>query len=358
MPPARTGVAGYSAALLPALRRLGPVEVNAADGLVNLYHLGNNRMHAEIYAHSLRRPGVVVIHDAVLHHFFLGSMTETQYVEEFQFNYGEAAADLARSLWRYRARSGTDPRYFRYSMLRRAVETARGVIVHNPGAAAMVRAHAPGSLVFEIPHLFEPAQAPAVHDVERLRRELTGGSPALICGVFGHLRESKRLSAILRVFRRVRHLGVVLLVAGEFASSDLARTMETELAGPGIVRRGYLPEADFWRYAAATDVCINPRYPGAGETSGIAIRLMGLGKPVILTDGLETSRFPRETCLRIGSGEVEEEMLEAYLIWLADHPKERREMGRRAGDYIQTEHALARVAGLYWDAVRQCAPSP
>jgi hypothetical protein len=39
------------------------------------------------------------------------------------------------------------------------------------------------------------------------------------------------------------------------------------------------------------DACINLRYPAAGETSGIAIRLMGIGKPVLLTDG-EVLAFP------------------------------------------------------------------
>ncbi len=354
MPPARTGVADYSAALVPALRRLGPVNVNGDDGDVNLYHLGNNRLHAGIYAHALRRPGVVVIHDAVLHHFFLGQLPETDYLEEFAFNYGSATADLATSLWRDRSRSATDPRFFRFPLLRRIAETARAVIVHNPGAAAMVRAHAPDSLIFEIPHLFAPPPQPG-YEVERLRHELTGGTPSMICGVFGYLREAKRLNAILRVFHGLRHPGLRLLIAGEIGSEDLARSITSELAGPGVIRRGYLGETDFWRYAAATDVCINPRFPGAGETSGIAIRMMGLGKPVILSEGLETSRFPPGSCLRLTSGQPEEEMLREYLTWLLDHPEQRREMGRRAAEHIAAEHSLSHVAELYWAVLRQCA---
>ena len=56
---------------------------------------------------------------------------------------------------------------------------------------------------------------------------------------------------------------------------------------PGVIRRPYLPESEFWLAAAAVDACINLRYPAAGETSGIAIRLMGIGKPVLVTDSPE-----------------------------------------------------------------------
>src|SRR4029077_11842764 len=72
LPPARTGVADYSATLLGALRQRGTVNVNASRADVFLYHLGNNQLHREIYRRALARPGVVVLHDAVLQHFFLG----------------------------------------------------------------------------------------------------------------------------------------------------------------------------------------------------------------------------------------------------------------------------------------------
>ena len=138
LPPARTGVADYAAALLSALKRRGSVEVDSTTADVHLYHLGNNSLHREIYERALARPGVAVLHDAVLHHLLLGSLESGQYVEEFVYNYGEWHREFAMELWRARRLSGTDPRYFRYAMLRRIAETSRAVIVHNPAAAAIV----------------------------------------------------------------------------------------------------------------------------------------------------------------------------------------------------------------------------
>ena len=87
-PPARTGVADYSAALLAELRRHGRVNMAPDHCDVALYHLGNNALHAEIYRRALDRPGVVTLHDAVLHHFLLGQLDEPGYIEEFVYNYG------------------------------------------------------------------------------------------------------------------------------------------------------------------------------------------------------------------------------------------------------------------------------
>ncbi|HLJ44973.1 MAG TPA: hypothetical protein VKU01_03135 [Bryobacteraceae bacterium] len=341
LPPAPTGVADYSAALLPALKRMG-----APPADINLYHLGNNQLHRDIYERALREPGVVVLHDALLQHFFLGSLTEQEYVEEFKYNYGAWSESHARSLWRARARSGSDAAYFRYPMLKRIAEVSRAIIVHNPGAAEVVRAHAPNAVIYEIPHLFIPPDAPPAYEVERLRARLRLSGSTFLLAVFGHLRESKRITTVLRAFERVRQdCDIQLLLAGDFASRDLERSLTI---GSGILRVPYLPDADFWLYASAVDACINLRYPSAGETSGIAIRLMGMGKAIVLTEGLEISRFPRGSCIPIPPGLAEEEMLADCMYWLATHPYDAQEIGRRAEQHIGTEHSIDQVAKLYW----------
>lgn len=355
LPPALTGVADYSAALLRALQPLGEVCVNKGDADIALYHLGNNQLHYQTYQRAIEAPGVVVLHDAVLQHFFLGSLSEPDYVEEFVYNYGGWSADLARDLWLHRARSATDPEYFSYPMLRRIAERSLAVIVHNPRAAEMVREHAAGTVIHEIPHLWEPPPLPADSDVIHLRAELGLPPHIFLFGVFGHLRESKRLPVVLRAFESARGAAdVALLIAGDFASPDLQRSLESLLGSSRILRIGYTKECDFWRYASAVDACINLRYPAAGETSGIAIRLMGIGKPVIVTAASETSRFPESACLPVDPGVAEEAMLVEYMVWLARFPEDARSIGQRAADHIREFHAFERVARLYWQALQDC----
>ena len=80
LPPSRSGIADYSALLLPELeRRLDVVVVRPgrfkrppkAD--IRLYHVGNDaEQHAWIVEELRRRPGVVVLHELVLHHLVVG----------------------------------------------------------------------------------------------------------------------------------------------------------------------------------------------------------------------------------------------------------------------------------------------
>jgi glycosyltransferase involved in cell wall biosynthesis len=352
LPPARTGVADYSAALLSALRRRGNIEVDAHNADVDLYHIGNNPLHREIYKRAITRPGVAVLHDAVLNHFFLGSLNETEYIAEFVYNYGEWHREFAHELWRDRASSGSDHRYFERPMLRRIAEVSRSVIVHNPAAARMVREHAPNARVIEIPHFFEPpAHLPDVAATLRFREKLSVPPGAVLFGVLGYLRESKRPFSVVHAFQRLRDArpGVFLLFAGEIISSDLKRALAPSLEEPGILRLGHLPECDFWVAASALDACINLRDPAAGETSGIAIQLMGTGKPVMVTANSENSAWPPAECLRIESGLAEEQDLFDHMILVANFPELAREIGWRAAQHIRRHHALELAAGRYWE---------
>jgi glycosyltransferase involved in cell wall biosynthesis len=208
--------------------------------------------------------------------------------------------------------------------------------------------------VVEIPHLFVPPELPDPVDQIRFRAQLGLDPRTLLAGVFGHLRESKRLCTILRAMERVRKAGadVTLLVQGAFASSDLERAVTPLLQGnPRILRAGGLPEPDFWRWAAATDVCLNLRFPAAAETSGIAIRMMGIGKTVIFTSGEELARFPENARLSVDTGPGEEALLADYLLWLAGDRQALQEIGRRAAAHIARQHAVEKVAAEYWNVL-------
>src|SRR5579872_7564094 len=76
MPPAKSGIADYSAALVESLRPLAAVTVFPGPGQafdpakfdVALYQIGNNGFHAFVYEQALKHPGVVVLHESNLHH--------------------------------------------------------------------------------------------------------------------------------------------------------------------------------------------------------------------------------------------------------------------------------------------------
>src|SRR5258708_38806501 len=101
-------------------------------------------------------------------------------------------------------------------MVRGLAERSVAVIVHNPAAGSIVRRHASQTRVIEIPHLYAAPALPSAAESLRFRQQLCS-SPFLF-GVFGYLRESKRVTTALRALERVRaeRPDTALLLAGEF----------------------------------------------------------------------------------------------------------------------------------------------
>jgi len=222
--------------------------------------------------------------------------------------------------------------------------------VHNPAAAQLVRDHVPQAQVFEIPHLFLRPALPSPADSVRFRASLGLTPQTLLIGTFGHQRETKRLAVVLRAFQSSQgaHTDARLLVSGDFVSSTFESAIAPLLQHPRIIRTGYLPEPELSRYAAATDLCVNLRYPSAAETSGIAIRMMGIGKPVVFTASEALARIPANACLRLDVGPDEGQTLAGYIEWLAGNRGAGLEIGCRAAAHIAECHDPEKVAREYW----------
>ena len=325
-PTGHSGVAHYAEILDKAIPR--------APG-VTVFHLGNNQLHQPIYQRLISHQDpkrVVILHDAVLHHFMLGALSRDAYIEEFVYNYGEWHRNLAQDLWSGRSHSGSAPEYFAYPMLRRAMEAAHLVIVHNPAAARLAREHR-ASRVELVPHFIEHHPAPAAQEVFAWRASQSIRESTCLFGVFGHLRESKRIPAIVRAIAQQPPGTAALLVQGEWGSDALRQSLDPT----GVIRVGAVPETMFRLLIAAVDVGVNLRYPSAGESSGVLARLMAAAKPAIVTCGEELSHLPPGIVWPVSPGPGEAEQLACAMAYLAQHRSSRLEMGRAAHAYAQAE---------------------
>lgn len=329
-PPAQSGVVDYAEALHRALAAECDVRWEAGSGL-KLYHIGNNPLHAEIYRQALAEPGVAILHDAVLQHLTLGMLDESSYAADFTYNYGEWGAALAQRLFRNRARSAGDATYFEFPMLRRLAERCLAVVVHNGRAAETVRRHCTTAFVEVIPHLVE---------IRALRPPPANAKPTF--GVFGHLRESKRLRSFLEAARRA---GVEAVVAGRFVSETYERSLEPLLKGARRIPFG--TRDHFLSALTRVDVVVNLRSPSAGETSGVTLNAMNLAHPVIVSATGEGIDYPAGICATVEDGPAERESLAATMVWLAKHPADRLAMGAAARRHVVESHAPARVAAQF-----------
>jgi glycosyltransferase involved in cell wall biosynthesis len=354
MPPERSGIADYSALLVPALarrveltvvRRGRTRPVRGTD--IALYHVGNNPdAHGWIVEALRRRPGVVVLHDFVLHDLVaamtLGTGDAQAYVEAMERESGLHGLLLALSVVEGRAPQLWEPRAVDFPLVSDVLADATAVIVHSRYVEDRVRELGFTGRMFRIPHPAWPI--PAVDAVE------LEGSPVIGC--FGHLNPSKRIPQLLESFGRIRtrYPRARLLLVGPISQRF---DLEGQLAAAGLARSGavvreeYVDEDRLWSLMAAADVCVSLRSPTMGETSGTCIRALALGKPLVVSDVGWFAELPDGVALGVPVDDGEVEVLTAALELLAADEPVRAALGEAARAYAITELDLERVADRY-----------
>jgi glycosyltransferase involved in cell wall biosynthesis len=196
-----------------------------------------------------------------------------------------------------------------------------------------------------------PPAAPAA------RAELGLPAGALVVASFGFLTAAKRPQVLLRAFARLRRRlpEAVLLLVGEVSPHfDLAAVAPPELMR-GVTVTGRLEFERFLLHMAAADVAVNLRSPTAGETSGALIRLLGMGKPAIVSRIGAFAEIPEGCCAQVDLDEGEEDLLLAYLERLAEDVELRQRMGESARRYVETHHGLEGSARAYAELLREVA---
>jgi glycosyltransferase involved in cell wall biosynthesis len=373
--PIQSGISDYSEELLPVLARGATVEIyidkyrptNAAitrqfavrpaaefpavqraapyDSIV--YQMGNSPAHAYIYEMLARYPGVVVLHEFVLHHLrmwmALNAGRGGAYLAAMADAYGEPGRALAR-----RVLVGQHPAaMFDYPLVEEALGRATAVIVHSAYMAERVRAIRPA-----VPLAVVPMGVPLPPLIPKAdaRARLGLDPDEFIVSSVGHLNPYKRISVVLRAFKalvmqvpRARYL----LVGSPSPNFNVGRMIGMLGLEREVQVVGYAPPAQFADYLAASDVCANLRYPTAGETSAALLRIMGAGLPVLVSDTGAFTELPDAAVGKVDIGGLEEEVLLEYLLLLARRPDVRAAMGRAARRTVATGHTLEAAARGY-----------
>jgi glycosyltransferase involved in cell wall biosynthesis len=303
-------------------------------------------------------PGVVVLHDLVLHHFLLdrtvGRGEFEPYREELERCHGWIGDAAARPVrWGAFGRSAQ----FELPANRTLLERNRGVVVHGRWSAERLAEEDPRLAVRVVPMPI-PLPPPAMRDAGlafRAAAGIPGDAPLL--GSFGFQTPIKRTEVAVRALARPGLERVHLLVAGEL--SPYARFRELA-AALGVAERvhvtGFLPFEDLDAAIAAADLCLNLRYPSAGETSASLLRILAVGRPVVVSDYAELAELPDEVAIRVPLGEGEEERFAALVRErLLGGGAALEAMGARAREHVARRHDPAASAAAMAAAAAELA---
>jgi glycosyltransferase involved in cell wall biosynthesis len=376
LPPSRTGVATYSAAVLEGLRRIGFLERHDMDvvwpiqpkheGIVpwyalGIYQLGNNvEFHRDIYRFACQSPGLIVLHDLALDDFVRGMKVAG---DPLGFVAEREAARLRDRL--------TSADVVRNEPLREpwcghVVRRARGIIVHSAFDQRYLEELGCRTPVFVVPHppIERPGDPRARERARELRAhvEARGGRTLIVAP--GDLNEAKQLDAVLAAVRELDPDVHVALVGRRIEGYDADSAVAASGLGDRAILAPDVDDRDFLAWLLAADIAVDLRFPHRGEVSGSLHRAMQAGRPCVVSATGTYLDIPQEMVARIRPGPADPAELAVTLRGLVDDPDRRRRMGEaaaKAAAALASTNATARgyeaaieaTLGLVRDPVRK-----
>ena len=376
--PIKSGVSDYSEELLEYLAGFGRIELfiddydpsstwlydyfdihsyrriyenhGKNDHDINIYHVGNNDSHSYIYSVCLEHPGLVVLHEPILHHFVfsqtVGNNRVREYLRELDYCYKGMRSKIVKLTLEDRDENS----WYEYPLADRIIDCSMGVIVHSEFAREKVLEINPLARVRRIPHHYSPPPADHMRSPELLREVLGFKDDEFVVGSLGYMTASKRIDILLKTIASIKKKGhkiKLLLVGRMMPGCEALRWIEEFGLSEDVIVTGYVDTHTFREYLYIPDIFVVLRHPSAGETSGSVIKMMGTGNPVVVSDHYAFSELPDDCCIKVPIGEDEEEELERKLIYYIENEEERRAIGARSQQYIMMNHDIQNSARSY-----------
>lgn len=398
-PSSRSGIAAYSAEILPLLSARGwRVDVydhtNAADFVwiqrrapydLVVYQFGNAACHDFMWGYVFRYRGLLVLHDAQLHQARALGLTgrwqprREHYLAEFRANHPDAPPAVGEVI---AAGLGQPALYALWPHIRLLIASARVTLVHNRRLLADLQGQFPTSPIDAIDMGVADPLA-GVDETAAAARTLAirarHGIPheALVLAAFGGITPEKRIPALLRAIATAapRHPNLHLMLVGAEAGHYDVRQDATRWSLDDRVHvTGYVADAELPDYLRATDICASMRWPTNRETSASWLRALAAGRATIVSDLADLGDVPtvdprgwhvRDTAsparppVAIGIDVLDEDhSLQLALETLAAEPSRRAQIGAAARAWWLSRHQLEAMADAYDRVLMRAAAAP
>lgn len=380
LPPERSGIADYSAELLPELARHYDIDVVAPQAAISdswvksncrlrsvewfrehagrfdrvLYHMGNSAFHSHMFELMEVVPGVVVLHDffvsGIAAHLELSGAEPGFWVAALYDSHGYPAVAQ-------RFAGDTADVVFAFPCNVRVLRAALNVIVHSDNSRKLARAWY-GPAAAErwqlIPHM-----RVAVQHIRRAEARQALGLDAqsfVVCsfGLLGPTKLNDRLLSAWLASDLANDGDCVLVFVGENAGGEYGAALLAAIAASPAHARiritGWANGELYQQYLAAADVGVQLRSRSRGETSGTVLDCMNYGLATIVNaHGSLADMPPYAVCML--ADQFDDAALVAALQRLRNDPGERARLGALGREMIRTVHAPRRCADAYADAI-------
>lgn len=300
LPPERSGIAEYSAGLVAMLRDAGLRVITVTRGDVEregvgkivdallavdvvVYQMGNHpAFHGWMLPLMAYVPGVVHLHDLVLHHMVAGVLSDEGRLlnEGYSEVLGHWHSDMEVKSSVLALRCGapiwTRDEVVRFPLHQVAVKFATEVVVHSNYSSKRIVEEFPWLPVTVVPQLY-PVVAP-----HRVRERLD--TIAVMGGGQANRRFDWIVDALVSLDSELDR-PLVLEVAGE-VEPVVRRQLEglTALKNVRLIEHGRVDDDQFWSVFERADLMIALRQPTMGEASAVVSKALQAGLPTVVSD--------------------------------------------------------------------------
>lgn len=378
MPPQPTGIACYSAELLPYLAVYFDITVVVDQPTValsitesfkvidaatfsqqteqyefTLYQIGNSLYHAYQFTLLRSYPGTVVLHDYYLFDavWWLqeSNLLPAALPKRLYADHGYPALVALE----HADKNSRGPEYYPVNGL--VTDLAGGIIYHSEHARSLASRWCKGNLepTYIIPHLRE---LPPWPDKQSARHALELDANTTVVASFGGINPKKLTHKLIETFLEselaTRNVKLVLVGAqhGGDYGSELTRYIKQHKSGHAVLITGYADREAYTRWLAAADLAVQLRTQSRGETSGAIFDAMAYGLPVIANAHGSSAELPKQALQLLPDTFTGEQLLDAIRA-LINSPDSRQALSRLGRDYVDQTLNPAHIAKQYAQAI-------
>lgn len=378
LPPCESGIADYSAELLPELARYYDIDlVTPQEGVTDvwahanfpcltpeqfgrhhrrysrvLYQVGNSHFHSHMFGLLERRPGTVVLHDFFLSgilNYLQQSLAEPGVFDRALYqSHGYPALSMVQEHGHTEA-TKCYPANFG------VLTQAQGIIVHSEHSRALAdRFYGRGfSADWScLPLLRAPKR---LVDRALARSRLDIPQAARVTASFGFIAATKLNNELLEAWlaSQENEPDSYLIFVGRNSLDEsgqrLVRRIEASPAGKRVRITGFVTAEQYNLWLAAADLTVQLRGGSRGETSAAVLDCLVAGKPLICNAHGSSAELPAEVAWRLPDNFAIAELADAIRQLLGD-PERARQLGERARYYCE-RHSPATVAARYAEVI-------
>jgi glycosyltransferase involved in cell wall biosynthesis len=381
LPPERSGIADYSAELLPELAKHFEIELIVDQETVSdswlaanfpirhwrwfeqhaprydrvLYSIGNSTFHTYMLDLMHRFPGTVVLHDffhsGLIAHLDLTGAKPGYWNEALYRSHGykaliekNQAEDLTQVIWNYPCNH-------------QVLSQARGVIVHSSYSKKLAQDWYGTGVANAwqlIPHL---RVLPQKIDKRAARNHLGLSQEDFLLCSFGILGPTKMNQVLLDAWlsSSLAHNKTCHLVfVGQADGGEYGAHMQNVIRKSGCEDRikitGFADMDLFRIYLQAADAAVQLRGMSRGETSGTVLDCMAYGLPTIINNNGSMAELPSSALIKLEE-QVSVQELATQIEKLFTQADLRQQLGQAAIAYLHEFHAPGTVGLQYFDAI-------